>query len=181
MRRVLGAGLLCFALALSAQTSQERREWPKTDFSRRTVDLAEIEPGGPPKDGIPAIDRPRFVGTPAARAWLKAREPVIASTRRACRTAPASSKGRCAPEHHEHLRLVTELSEAIACALSSTARPARRLYGPARLRLLKDAKPADLPVEQPQKFELVTNGKTAKALGLTIAAAVLACVDRFIE
>jgi hypothetical protein len=74
----LGAGLLCFALALSAQTSEDRREWPKTDFSRRTVDLAEIESGGPPKDGIPAIDRPRFVGTPAARAWLKAREPVIA-------------------------------------------------------------------------------------------------------
>jgi hypothetical protein len=41
------------------------------------VDLAEIEHGGPPKDGIPAIDRPRFVGARAARAWLGAREPVI--------------------------------------------------------------------------------------------------------
>jgi hypothetical protein len=41
------------------------------------VDLAEIESGGPPKDGIPAIDRPRFVGAPVARAWLKAKEPVI--------------------------------------------------------------------------------------------------------
>jgi Protein of unknown function (DUF3179) len=66
--------LLCWAAQASAD---DRREWPKTDFSKRTVDLAEIESGGPPKDGIPAIDRPRFVGTPAARAWLKAKEPVI--------------------------------------------------------------------------------------------------------
>jgi Protein of unknown function (DUF3179) len=78
VRRVFGSALLCLALTASAQTSEDRREWPKTDFSKRTVDLAEIESGGPPKDGIPAIDRPRFVGTPAARAWLKSREPVIA-------------------------------------------------------------------------------------------------------
>ena len=68
--------LLTAGLAL-AQTAQDLAEWPKTDFSRRTVDLAEIESGGPPKDGIPAIDRPRFVGARAARAWLKPMEPVI--------------------------------------------------------------------------------------------------------
>jgi hypothetical protein len=76
--KVLFAALLAAATcSTAAQGDADRREWPKTDFSRRTVDLAEIESGGPPKDGIPAIDRPRFVGTPAARAWLKAREPVI--------------------------------------------------------------------------------------------------------
>ena len=37
------------------------KEWPRTDFSRKTVDLVEITSGGPPKDGIPAIDRPQFV------------------------------------------------------------------------------------------------------------------------
>jgi Protein of unknown function (DUF3179) len=76
VKRVLSSGLLCLALTASAQTSEDH-EWPKTDFSRRTVELAEIESGGPPKDGIPAIDRPRFVGVPAARAWLKGKEPVI--------------------------------------------------------------------------------------------------------
>ncbi|NIO42700.1 MAG: DUF3179 domain-containing protein, partial [Burkholderiales bacterium] len=52
-------------------------EWPKTDFSRRTVALDEIQSGGPPKDGIPAIDQPRFISTGAAGAWLNDDEPVI--------------------------------------------------------------------------------------------------------
>jgi len=77
VRRALGLALLWLAPAALAQTDADRREWPKTDFSKRTVELAEIESGGPPKDGIPAIDRPRFVGVPFARTWLKPREPVI--------------------------------------------------------------------------------------------------------
>lgn len=49
----------------------------KTDFTRRTVAWEDIISGGPPKDGIPAINAPMFESVTAAAGWLSARDPVI--------------------------------------------------------------------------------------------------------
>ncbi len=53
-----------------------RRGW-QTDFEKRVVDYAEIRSGGPPKDGIPALDSPTFESITAAGEWLTDTDPVI--------------------------------------------------------------------------------------------------------
>ena len=79
-RRFMYVGLVLLASASWGAAPDWRREWPRTDFTRHAVDLEDITSGGPSKDGIPAIDEPRFgpLGSKALEAEaLTANEPVI--------------------------------------------------------------------------------------------------------
>jgi hypothetical protein len=79
MRRRVLLALLLVGLLGAAALGQSRFGWTlRTDLSKTLIPLDEIISGGPPPDGIPAIDRPQFVTPPAADAWLRPNEPVLA-------------------------------------------------------------------------------------------------------
>ena len=67
----------CLVSIVIVAASEASAEWLKTDESKRLVPLDEIISGGPPPDGIPAIDRPAFIVAEQAT-WLAAQEPVLA-------------------------------------------------------------------------------------------------------
>ena len=69
-------GLLLISASVSANPFL-KAQWPDTDFEKSIIDFSEVMSGGPPKDGIPAIDKPKFDGVKQARKWLDPREPVI--------------------------------------------------------------------------------------------------------
>jgi ABC-type uncharacterized transport system substrate-binding protein len=97
-----------------------------------------------------------------------------------------SPKARVAELAAEHrLPTVVSFREFVERgALMSYGADLADLYGRAAVyvdKILKGAKPADLPVEQPTKFTLVINLKTAKALGLTIPLSLLARADQVIQ
>ena len=72
----VGFGALVFVPGATADPSFWRYEWPRTDFSKSSVDFDEILSGGPPKDGIPSIDNPQFVAVSEVKN-LGPQEPVI--------------------------------------------------------------------------------------------------------
>ncbi|UCG86322.1 MAG: DUF3179 domain-containing protein [Gemmatimonadota bacterium] len=72
----LAVGISMLGLTLSAARACAQDDTWSTDLTKRTISMDEIVPGGPPKDGIPAIDRPTFDPVEQADRWLEAREPV---------------------------------------------------------------------------------------------------------
>ena len=62
-----GAGVVTKVGKIPALAANWTTEWPRTDFSRHSIDLKEIRSGGPPKDGIPPIDKPKFVAISEVR------------------------------------------------------------------------------------------------------------------
>ncbi len=70
------AGLLVFGPFAGAEPAGWRWEWKQTDFTKTSISFDEIRSGGPPKDGIPPIDNPKFVSV-AAVEGLADTEPVI--------------------------------------------------------------------------------------------------------
>ncbi len=77
MRRGRGVVLVVLGSLLVVSGSVGAVEL-KTNRAKTVISLEEIVPGGPPPDGIPPIDRPKFVTAREADAWLTAREPVLA-------------------------------------------------------------------------------------------------------
>ncbi len=79
MHRATVLGLIALFVSASLAMAQPARwaaQWPNTDFDNTTIDLNEVMSGGVPRDGIPAIDNPRYI--PAAQELrLADREPVV--------------------------------------------------------------------------------------------------------
>jgi len=75
-RHIFLAILLVWGISASANPDQWRSEWPDTDFSQTSIDFAEVMSGGPPKDGIPALDGAIFIPV-ASESRLDDREPVM--------------------------------------------------------------------------------------------------------
>ena len=72
----VAAALLSLAPSAFAQVEFWKHEWPDTDFSKKSVAFIEILSGGPPKDGIPALDTPKMIDVSADDS-IGAREPVM--------------------------------------------------------------------------------------------------------
>lgn len=81
MKKLTSRFLVVFCLlsvCLSATANPFLKlKWPNTDFDNAIVDIDEIMSGGPPRDGIPSIDNPKFDDVTKAAVWLEPREPVI--------------------------------------------------------------------------------------------------------
>jgi putative tryptophan/tyrosine transport system substrate-binding protein len=136
------------------------------------IQLQSLEVRGPNPD-LEGAFRAAVKGR--ANALITMRSPVL--TRYSKRTADLAIKNRL-PSMYEGSEWV-EAGGLVSYAASEAENYRRAAYFVDKI--LKGAKPADLPVEQPTKFEFVINLKTAKALNLTIPQSVLFRADRVIK
>jgi len=68
--------MMIFIGTINSAYGQEFRDW-ETNFTKKSIDLNELKSGGPPKDGIPSIDDPKFITAGEASDWISGSEPVI--------------------------------------------------------------------------------------------------------
>jgi putative ABC transport system substrate-binding protein len=134
------------------------------------IPLQSLEVRGPNPDFEGAFET---AAKGRANALINVRSPMI--NRYQKRIADLAIKRR--------LPLMCEGSDDVECLMSYSSSEAESFRRAAYYvdRILKGAKPADLPVEQPTKFELVFNLKTAKQIGVTIPPEVLARANRLIK
>jgi putative ABC transport system substrate-binding protein len=166
-------GLRRMAALADPNTSRPRELQALREAARsRGVELT-VHQVVKPEDIVPAIDAAKSAGATALNVLAT---PLLFSNRRIIfeRAAALRLPGVYQwPEMAEDGGLVAygpRITEVF-----------RELMARQVARVLRGAKPADVPVEQPTKFELVINLKTAKALGLTIPPSVLLRADRVIE
>jgi ABC-type uncharacterized transport system substrate-binding protein len=160
------------ALADSNTTAPHQLKALQDAARARGVGLV-LHPVAAPEEIVPAIDAAKNSGAAALNVLAT---PLLFNNRRiifervAALRLPAMYQW---PEMAEDGGLVAYGPRIVQIYRELMARQA--------VKLLRGAKPADLPIEQPTKFDLVINVKTAKALGVTIPPSVLLRADRLIE
>ena len=167
----ISPGLERAAVLWNANASGHRRQWPEMEAAGPKLGIALQSMAVRTLDDI--AEALRAVGT--AQALVTMDDPMIQSRRSAIAEVGTRQKILVMGE----FRLMTDAGGLMS-------------YGPNQIdlwrrtaayvdRIFKGAKPADLPVEQPTKFELTINLRTAKALGLTVPPTLLARADEVIE